>query len=53
MGKGVAVGMIAAVAIIVGIAIFKKSSKPKLKQKANCALRAAGNFIDQLTQMTD
>ena len=53
MAKGAIVGMVAAGLAIGGMALMKKETKPKLKQKTNKALRAAGDFIDQLAQMTD
>ena len=53
MARGAIVGMVAAFALIGGLALMKRSNKPKIKQKTNKALRAAGNFIEQLTEMTD
>ena len=42
------------VGIIVGVvAWMKHEKKPKLKERANKALRAAGDFLEQLTEMTE
>ncbi|HAZ19103.1 MAG TPA: hypothetical protein DCY74_01065 [Clostridiales bacterium] len=46
---GLAVAGIAAGSVV----MLKRDKKPHMKQSANKALKAAGNFIDQLTQLTD
>ena len=53
MVKGAAVGMIAAGAVIGGLVIKSKQSRPKIKKQANQALRAAGSLIERLTEMTE
>lgn len=51
--KCAAITLIAVGLLVGGIAWIKKEKKPKIKVRANKALRAAGDFLEQLTQMTE